>query len=146
MKNQRLHIIPSSKTALLLSMWVFLFLAAACSDQRSDAEKALETARQTAENSYQALLDGHYDQFLANRAGGDSLPESYREQLITTYKQFAATQQEQHGGIRSFNVSNARIDSTQQIIQVFLMLNYADSTREEIVIPMVEHNGVWKMK
>jgi len=31
-------------------------------------------------------------------------------------------------------------------MQVFLMLNYADSLHEEIVVPMVMRNGEWKMK
>ena len=40
----------------------------------------------------------------------------------------------------------AQMDSTLQQMQVFLILQYADSTQEEIVVPMVEHNGRWQMK
>ena len=41
---------------------------------------------------------------------------------------------------------DAGFDSTQQYVQVFLNLNYADSTQEEIVVAMVERAGEWKMK
>ena len=89
---------------------------------------------------------GKYDRFLKGRAGMDSIDDNYREQLLVSYKQFISRQQKAHGGIGSFTVSNARMDSTQQLIQVFLILNYNDSTREEIVVPMVEDGGAWKMK
>jgi hypothetical protein len=31
-------------------------------------------------------------------------------------------------------------------MQVFLLLSYGDSTREEIVVPMVTQRGAWMMK
>jgi hypothetical protein len=55
-------------------------------------------------------------------------------------------QQADHGGIVAAEYSRAAIDSTLGVVQVFLLLNYADSTREEIVVPMVEQESVWKMK
>ena len=109
-------------------------------------EKALAEAKEGAQKSYQALLDGRYEDFLEGRARMDSIPNAYREQLITSYKQYILQQRKVHGDINSIQVSNARIDSTQHLIQVFLILNYADSLQEEIVVPMIEHNGEWKMK
>jgi hypothetical protein len=49
-------------------------------------------------------------------------------------------------GVTSFTASRATMDSTLQLMQVFLLVNYADSMQEEIVVPMVERNGKWKMK
>jgi hypothetical protein len=57
-----------------------------------------------------------------------------------------AQQQAAHGGISSVMATNVQMDSTQNVMQVFLMLNYADSLHEEIVVPMVMRNGEWKMK
>jgi len=74
------------------------------------------------------------------------LPDDYREQLLTGYKQFMAQQQKTHQSIRSVQTTNARMDSTLQLMQVFLLLEYGDSTQEEIVVPMVEHDGRWRMK
>ena len=122
-----------------------LMLFAACG-QLSPEEKALRDAKESAQESYEYLLRGKYDRFLKGRAGMDSIDDNYREQLLVSYKQFISRQQKAHGGIGSFTVSNARMDSTQQLIQVFLILNYNDSTREEIVVPMVEDGGAWKMK
>ena len=95
---------------------------------------------------YEALLDGDYVTFLEGRAGMDSIPDSFREQLLVSYKQFMHLQQEAHQGIKSIEPMRALPDSSLNLIQVFLLVSYADSTHEEIVVPMVEHDGEWKMK
>ena len=105
-----------------------------------------ELASLAAEGYYRHLLAGEYEQFLQGRVGTDSLPDDYREQLLAGYKQFMAQQQATHQGIRSVQVSNAVNDTTQQLMQVMLLLEYGDSTQEEIVVPMVEHEGSWRMK
>lgn len=125
----------------LLTLLAFV----ACS-KPSPEEVARQAASQSAEKSYNALLSARYEQFLSGRADADSIPEEYRQQLLASYKQFMVQQQQEHGGIRSLSVTSARIDSTQNLIQVFLLLNYADSLNEEIVVPMIERNGEWKMK
>jgi hypothetical protein len=127
-------------------LWIPFVALMACSHEPSAEEKALQSAREAARQSYESLLAGRYDEFLAGRAYMADIPDNYREELIASYKQFMAQQREFHGGIGSIAVSDARIDSTLQLIQVFLILNYRDSTQEEIVIPMVEQDGQWKMK
>ena len=105
-----------------------------------------ELASLAAEGYYRHLVAGEYEQFLQGRVGCDSLPEDYREQLLTGYKQFMAQQQTAHQGIQSVQACNASRDTTLQLMQVFLLLQYGDSTQEEIVVPMVEHDGRWRMK
>ena len=105
-----------------------------------------ELASLAAEGYYRHLVAGEYEQFLQGRVGCDSLPEDYREQLLTGYKQFMAQQQTAHQGIQSVQASNASRDTTLQLMQVFLLLQYGDSTQEEIVVPMVEQEGRWRMK
>ena len=121
-------------------------LLSACKNEPSAEELAIGAAKEAAEKSYTAFLDNRYDEYLSHRSGSDSLPESYRQQLIEAYQQFKALQEKEHGSICSFRVSNARMDSTMNLVQVFLVLNYADSVQEEIVVPMIEENGSWKMK
>ena len=105
-----------------------------------------EQAMKAAVDCYEALLDGDYVTFLEGRAGMDSIPDSFREQLLVSYKQFMHLQQEAHQGIKSIEPMRALPDSSLNLIQVFLLVSYADSTHEEIVVPMVEHDGEWKMK
>lgn len=131
---------------VILVLTGLVLLLAACSKKLTAEEQALADAKEVAEESYKALFAGQYDTFLSHRADGDSLPESYREQMIETYKQFCYLIEKEHGGINSLRVSNALRDTTLDMIQVFLILNFADSIQEEIVVPMVEESGKWKVK
>lgn len=105
-----------------------------------------EQAKEAAQEYYAALLQGDYQAFLEGRVHMDSIPDSFREQLLTSYKQFMRQQEEAHDGVVSFEPTRVVDDSLLQVMQVFMMVNYADSTREEIVVPMVEHQGKWMMK
>ena len=129
------------KLEALVLLAVLVFLAAACSKPTKE-----ELASLAAEGYYRHLTAGEYEQFLEGKAGADSLPEDYREQLLVGYKQFMAQQQKSHQGIRGVQTTNVCMDSTLQLVQVFLLLDYGDSTQEEIVVPMVERDGRWRMK
>ena len=120
---------------------VVLVIVAACSTPTKE-----ELASLAAKGYYQHLIDGDYDHFLEGRVMADSLPDDYRSQLIDGYAQFLAQQQKARGGISEVRVSRAFTDSTQQYTSVLLVLCYGDSTTEEVVVPMVEHNGRWMMK
>ena len=112
----------------------------------SSGPTAEERAAQAAKIYYDHLVAGRYEQFLDSKVGGDSLPAAYREQLLTACQQFMAQQTKAHRGISDVRISNARTDSLADYVSVFLLLCYADSTQEEIVVPMVEHDGRWCMK
>ena len=120
-----------------------LVFALVCCGQGVTPEEAASLA---ARGYYRHLADGACEQFLEGKAGSDSLPELYREQLLTSCRQFLAQQQKLHQGITDISVSSARRDTLTDYVSVFLLLKFGDYTSEEIVVPMVEHNGKWRMK
>ncbi len=124
-------------------LWVTLILmgGAACSNPTLE-----EMASLAAKGYYDHLIRGEYEQFLEGKAGADSLPESYREQLLTSYKQFMAFQNKAHHGIHEVRISRASTDTAQHLTSVFLVLCYGDSVNEEIVVPMVQQDHGWRMK
>lgn len=124
-----------------LVLLVSLAQWAACSSPTRE-----ELASLAAKGYYQHLIEGDFDHFLEGRVMADSLPDDYRSQLIDGYSQFLAQQVKARGGINEVRISRAFTDSTQQYTSVLLMLCYGDSTSEEVVVPMVEHNGRWMMK
>ena len=99
-----------------------------------------------AKGYYEHLLKGEYEKFLEGKAGSDSLPEAYREQLLAGYKQFMAQQNSQHNGINDIRVINAMRDTILNYTNVFLMLCFGDSTNEQVSVPMIEYNGSWRMR
>jgi len=105
-----------------------------------------ELASMAAKGYYTHLVQGEYEAFLEGKDGADSLPDDYREQLLTSYRQFMAQQNRDHHGILDIRISNATTDTTLSYTNVFLVLCFGDSVNEEIVVPMVERNGSWRMK
>ncbi len=125
---------------LLFIVLVFLALCA-CSSPTPE-----EMASLAAKGYYEHLLKGEYDKFLEGKAGSDSLPEAYRRQLLAGYKQFLSQQNSLHNGINEIRVINARRDTILNYTNVFLMLCFGDSTNEQVSVPMIEHNGRWRMR
>ena len=105
-----------------------------------------EMASLAAKGYYEHLLRGEYEHFLNGKAGSDSLPESYREQLLAGYRQFMVQQDKVHHGIRDVRIVSAKTDSLLHYTNVFLVLCFGDSINEQIAVPMVEQNGSWRMK
>ena len=111
--------------------------------EKTPEQQAIDTVLE----SFEGLIEGDYEAFLNGRSGMDSIPDSYREQLLVAYKQFIHQQRKAHGDISSIVALRTQTDPVARQMLVFLMVNYADSTNEEIVVPMVEDaDGLWKMK
>jgi hypothetical protein len=118
-----------------------IFFLASCAQPTPE-----ELAGLAAQGYYRHLVAGEYEQFLEGRVGADSLPDDYREQLLAGYRQFMAQQQRDHQGIRDVHVTSATTDTVAGHTNVMLVLSFGDSIDEEIVVPMVERNGSWRMK
>lgn len=129
------------KHILLILSISFFFIA--CSDKEKHQE---DLAAKAAKEYYDALIAGNYEQYISGIVDIDSIPPSYREQLLVNAKQMMSVQQTEHQGIKEVKTVTSKSDSLLKRTDVFLILCYGDSTKEEIVVPMVERNGVWKMK
>ena len=125
----------------LLRAFVAMMAVCACSGPTPE-----EMASLVAKGYYNHLIQGEYEQFLEGKSGVESFPADYREQLLTTYKQFMKQQERDHHGIREVRISRATTDTLHHLTSVFLVLCYGDSVNEEIVVPMVEQDRDWRMK
>lgn len=121
-------------------------IVAAAFSACKDEPKPGELAAKAAVEGYGHLIAGRYADYLAGVAGADSLPAAYREQLLVGAKQFMARQKEEHGGIAAVSVVKYVTDSVARQTNVFLLLSFGDSTKEEVVVSMVESPAGWRMK
>ena len=91
---------------------------------------------------YQQLLNGNYAAFV----DATYLPSTYRSQLVLNAKMFIEQQQNEHNGLKSVAVAHATIDEAQHTGNAFLTFTYGDGSSEQVVVPMVEHDGVWYLR
>ena len=125
-----------------LAVMVLLAVLAACGNATKE-----ELAALAAKGYYDHLIHGEYEQFyegMDQRALSEE--PAYRSQMLDNLRQFMVRQEQEHRGVLEVRVSNAITDTVQQFTNVFLVLCFGDSTNEEIVVPMVERNGAWRMK
>lgn len=129
----------------VFSLSLFLISFVAC-NSASPEQQAAESAKEY----YDLLMEGDAVRFLEQKAGADTLPADYGEQLLAAVRQYQADIQLKHGGLREVSISEnvGRSDTVNgcPIVHAFLLLSYADSTQEEITVPMVERDGRWLMK
>ena len=136
------------KKLCILSLFGALVVLGACGSATKE-----ELASLAAKGYYEHLIHGEYEQFYEGMdqrtlSDGTALSDeaAYRSQMLDNLRQFMARQAQEHRGVLEVRVSNATTDTVQQLTNVFLVLCFADSTNEEIVVPMVERPGAWRMK
>lgn len=126
-------------SVLLLSC---IFILAGChSDGLSRDQRH---ARRAAERCYKYLRQGKYNRFVGEIAYADQMSPEYRRQMEDLVHESAAREVRAHGEMLSATaVGDTLADDRAHI---YLQVIYADSTLEEIGLPMVCVDGDWKMQ
>lgn len=99
-----------------------------------------------AKGYYDLLLEGKYKEYVAGFNQPYRIPKGYHEQLVLNAEMYVEQQQKEHAGMKRIDVLNAKADTARHVADVFLQVAYGDSTKEQIVVPMVEVKGEWKMR
>ena len=99
-----------------------------------------------AKGYYDLLLEGKYQEFVSGYQQRNRIPKGYQEQLLLNAQMFVEQQKEDHKGLKSVDIISAKADTAHHVANVFLSLAYGDSTKEQIVVPMVQVDGDWKMR
>ena len=120
-----------------------LALAAACKKEEIRPE---EIALQAAKAYYEQLLHGEYEAYVDGTLKGESMSPAYRQQLVLNMQMYVERQNVEHKGISRVQALRAVYDSSAHTSDAFLAIEFADSTKEEIVVPMVEREGVWYLR
>ena len=119
-----------------------LALCMACHNGRLSRDE--RRARKAAERSYAYLADGKAAKFVEGIAYSDSLPEGYRQEMADLISEHLHSLKLQHGDLSGIKAVGQAVEGDQG--QVYLQLCFADSTCEEIGVPMVKVNGKWFMQ
>ena len=129
------------------SVWLVILaamLVIACGGKGGDNPS--ERSGRTAKLYYENLLHGRYDVFVDGFYRPDSIPSSYRSQLIDNARMYVAQMNDDHHGLARIDLIRATADTARNEGRAFLLLCFADSTREEVVVPMVRIENLWMMR
>lgn len=134
-----------NKLLTLSSIALLCASMTACSGNEKKVDEG-EIAAQTALDYYRQLSEGKYEAFLNGETHTENLPASYRQQLLTSLKQFIQQQDSLHKGIDSITLGSSIYSDKDSTANAFLVFHYADNSREQMVVPMVKDKGRWVMR
>lgn len=99
------------------------------------------------EAMYDVYIRGEYAVYVDQMESLDDKPESYRKQMADLMKQRHRQQEEDHnGGPLACHVKDLKIDHSGNYCEAYIVVNYKDSTEEEILLPLVFKNDKWRLK
>ena len=96
-----------------------------CKEERPDPSYFAGIA---AKGYYDLLLEGKYEEYVAGFNQPYRIPKGYHDQLSKV------------------DILSAKADTARHVADVFLRISYGDSTKEQIIVPMIEVKGEWKMR
>lgn len=128
------------------SILFLVFLVALGSCKKTEESDAGQLAAVAAKGYYDLLLEGKYQKFVAGVIQQGKIPQGYHDQQVLNAQMFMEQQQKDHKGISRVDILHANADTTHHVANVFLSFVYGDSTKEQVVIPMVEIHGEWRMR
>lgn len=103
-----------------------------------------DAAAQMALTCYQHLIAEEYDAYLQAMVNYEHMPASYREELKALLAQYVRKEITERGGFSSVTVNSDTIIGMRA--NVFLQLKFKDGSTEEISVPMIYDNNVWKLQ
>lgn len=105
-----------------------------------------DIAAQAAKVYYDYLLQGKPEQWVDGFLRQDSIPSSYRRQLVDNARMFMGQQTSDHGGLKSVSVRGSQFNASDSTAIALLGFQYAEGDSEQVAVPMVCVGGVWYMK
>ncbi|MDE7378260.1 MAG: hypothetical protein K2N13_04780 [Paraprevotella sp.] len=126
--------------------FLYLFLSVLLTGSIIGCRRATESdrLRSAAVDYYGHFIAGEYAQCVDAIVYRDSMTDEYRSQLIDLLAQYAEREKCRTGGLVAVRVLSDTI--MEEVGHVFLEAVYADSTSEEIVLPMVRSGEGWKIQ
>lgn len=126
--------------------YVFLsiMLLLACSKGKDLSNFSSNGARGAAEYFYSLLAKGKSQDYVDNMQESASMDSSRYVQYVDLVAQFLHEEKQLRGGILNAEASNDAIEDT--MATVFLNVHFVDSTREQVMLPLVYTRGRWWVK
>ena len=121
------------------------FLLAACSSGGKGDELQPPTAKEVMEY-YELYRSGNYAEYVKAMQSCDNKPADFCKQMADALKQHAARIKEEKGGTVSAEFLRSELHAEHSAADAYLSVTYGDSTKEEIVLPLVFWQDKWRLK
>lgn len=118
-----------------------LFLAIGCTKTVDLSDPGADGARHAAEYFYDLLGRGQAREYVNNMQEAEAMDSSKYCQFMDMMEQYLHEERQMRGGILSAKTTRDTLADT--VALVFMDVQFADSTAEEIMLPLVYTRGRW---
>lgn len=141
-------ILKAQKTGIVALMaWAVAMALAACSETSSgDVDRSALPSEEEVMQMYNHYIQREYAVYVDQMESLDHKPEDYRKQMIDLMKQLRHRQDSIHGGPLSCRVMKFEPSADSKYCSVFLEVTFKDRSFEQILLPMVRKDDVWRLK
>ena len=134
-----------TKQTLLLLLFVGL-LRLGCQEKAAGEGLTAAPPDTVALNFYNLRLAGRYADYVSAMASCDKATPAYRAHMEKMLRHHTAQVQREKGGVSHVEVLRTELHAGDRLAQVFLQVTYNDSTREEVLFPLVLDGQRWRIQ
>ena len=95
---------------------------------------------------YELYRSGNYADYVKAMQSCDDKPADFCKQMADALKQHAARIKAEKGGAVSAEFLRTELHAEHSAADAYLSVTYGDSTKEEIVLPLVFWQDKWRLK
>lgn len=130
---------------LLLTTLAAFFVG--CDDKSPEGRPVFTTLEDTTALYYYGLrAEGRYEEYVASMQSCDGASPEYRNAMVSLIRHHQTEVNRTKGGVAYTETIRKEMHDGDSMANVFLAVTFRDSTREEIMIPLVFHQGEWRIR
>ena len=95
---------------------------------------------------YELYRSGNYADYVKAMQSCDDKPADFCKQMADALKQHAARIKAEKGGAVSAEFLRTELHAEHSAADAYLSVTYGDSTKEEIILPLVFWQDKWRLK
>ena len=134
---------PNKRSPLFVLL--LSFLLAACSPGGKGEGLQPPTADEVMAY-YELYRCGNYSDYVKAMQSCDDKPADFCKQMADALKQHAARIKAEKGGAVSAEFLRTEMHAEHSAADAYLSVTYGDSTKEEIILPLVFWQDQWRLK
>ena len=134
---------PNKRSPLFVLL--LSFLLAACSPGGKGEGLQPPTADEVMAY-YELYRSGNYAEYVKAMQSCDDKPADFCKQMADALKQHATRIKAEKGGAVSAEFLRTELHAEHSAADAYLSVTYGDSTKEEIILPLVFWQDQWRLK
>lgn len=127
-----------------LALWALVACGKLQAEENAETPRLIDAAMVA--EMYGHYIAGEYSEYVGQMASLDHATQEYRQQMADLFKQRHRAQVEENGGPVACRLVQVKPNAANTYAEVYVEVVFKDRSFEEIVLPMVRVDNVWRLR